>query len=281
MKRLCDLHTHSTFSDGTDTPSEIIVKAKKAGLSAVALCDHNTALGLPEFVSAAKGRNIEPVGGIEFSVEYSGKELHLLALYVPIEKIDKYNAYVDLPRKSKEESNKAMVESLRKAGYMLDYESILQKSQSGGLNRVHIANALIEIGAISSVDEGFETILSEKAGHYIPPKRLDAFETIRFILDTGAVPVLAHPLFTMDEYELRKFLKKAVPMGLAGIETDYSEYNEFQTATAVSIAEEFGLLRSGGSDYHGENKPQIKLGVGYGNLSIPLEFAEKIKAVKG
>ncbi|MBE6680231.1 MAG: PHP domain-containing protein [Ruminococcaceae bacterium] len=277
MKKICDLHTHSTFSDGDKTPAELIDRAEKAGLSAIALCDHNTVTGLNEFVKAADGKDIIAVPGVEFSVEYMGKELHLLALYVPMNELDKYTAYVDKPRKSKEESNKQMIASLRKAGYMIDYDKILASSPSGGFNRVHVANALIEIGVLSTVEEGFATILSLEAGHYKPPMRLDAFETVKFILDTGAVPVLAHPLLNLTVEELRTFLKTAVPLGLVGMETDYSDYSEEETKISVSIAEEFGLVRSGGSDYHGDNKPEIKLGIGRGNLSIPIEFAEIIK----
>ncbi len=282
MNSVCDLHTHSTFSDGTCTPSELIAKAEENGLAAVALCDHNTVLGLPEFIKAAEGRNVDAVPGVEFSVDYMGRELHLLALCVPQEMFDKYTAYLDIPRKSKEESNVLLIKSLRDAGYPLDYESILEKSRSGGFNRVHVANALIELGVISSVDEGFATVLSEEAGHYKPPMRLDFFETIKFILETGAVPVLAHPLLNLKADELRTFLKKAVPCGLVGMETLYSEYDAEKTSISISIADEFNLLPSGGSDYHGANKPKIKLAKGYGNLSVPLEFAKAIrKAAKG
>ncbi len=277
MLAICDLHTHSVFSDGRNTPAELVCMAEKIGLSAIALCDHNTVLGLPEFVHAAKGKNVEAVTGVEFSVDYIGTELHLLALYVPMQRLDEYTAYLDKPLKSKEEGNKLMIASLRKAGYMVDYDKILASSPSGGFNRVHVANALIELGVISSVDEGFETILSVKAGHYKPPMRLDVFETIKFILDTGAVPVLAHPLLNLTVSELRDFLDKAVKCGLVGMETDYSEYSVEETEISVSMANEFRLVRSGGSDFHGDNKPDIKLGVGRGNLSVPFEYAERIK----
>ena len=277
MTAFCDLHTHSTFSDGKNTPTELVCSAEKIGLSAVALCDHNTVRGLPEFVGAAQDKTVEAIPGVEFSVEYKGKELHLLALYVPMGKIDIYNAFLDESRKRKEESNKLMIESLRRAGYMIDYEHILASSPNAGINRVHIANALIELGVISSVDEGFNTILSTEAGHYIPPERLGAFEAIRFILDTGAVPVLAHPLLNLCESELRVFLSEAVLHGLVGMETDYSSYTVEEIELSVSIAKEYGLLRSGGSDYHGDNKPDIKLGVGRGNLAVPMSFAKEIK----
>ncbi len=277
MKKFCDLHTHSVFSDGKNTPTWIVEEAQRIGLSAVALCDHNTVAGLTEFVNAAKGKSVETVCGVEISVDYRGKELHLLALYIPSESLEKYNAYLDKQRKYKDESNRATVKSLCQSGYMLDYDAIVASSKSAVVNRVHIANALIELGAISTVKEGFETLLSPSEGHYKPPCRLDVFETIKFIIDTNAAPVLAHPLLSLSRAEVRQFLDIAVPLGLLGIETDYSEYDAEETQFSLDIAKEYGLLCSGGSDYHGDNKPKIKLGIGCGNLAVPFDYAKKLK----
>lgn len=278
MDLICDLHTHSVFSDGTYTPAEIIKEAEEIGLSAVALCDHNCVSGVVEFVKAAEGSPVEAIPGIEFSVGYNGKELHILALYIPDSCIDKYISYVEIARKLKEESNILMVQSLKKAGYDVDYNRILAKSSSFGFNRVHVAMDLMDHGYISSIEDGFKTILSLESGHYIPPMRLDSFETLEFIRSTGAVSVLAHAFLNLEEFELREFLKLAVPHGLGGMETLYSEYDRNLTEKSIQIAQEFGLLQSGGSDFHGANKPDIKLGFGRNNLRIPFEFAKQIKA---
>ncbi len=279
MLHICDLHTHSTFSDGTYTPSEIIQEADRIGLAAVALCDHNSVAGVPAFLEAAKTAAVEAVPGIEISVDYMGTELHILALYIPTDALLLYTEYVGQARKNKEISNRELIASLNRAGYSLDYDEILKKSPSGGFNRVHVAAELLARGYISSIDEGFSTILSPEAGHYKPPARLDAFETVRFIRSTGAVAVLAHPFLNLSENELRSFLRQAVPCGLVGMEVLYSKYGAEETARSFAIAEEFNLLPSGGSDFHGENKKDLLLGVGYGALAIPYSFAEQLKTV--
>ena len=275
----CDLHTHSVFSDGTYTPAEIIEGAMSAGLSAIALTDHNTVDGLLDFVSAAHGKNIYIVPGAEFSVDYNGTELHILGLFIPPEHFGKVSDLMTSVNKRKEESNIMLIDSLNRAGYCLDYEKIKSSTPNGRINRAHIAAAMMQNGYISSVKEGFETVLSKTAGYYIEPTRLSAEKAIDFINSIGAVPVLAHPFLNLNEQELVCFLSTV--KGLAGMECYYSDYNEETTNASVRIANEFGLICSGGSDFHGMTKPDIKLGVGKGNLKIPhewyLELKEKAK----
>jgi len=275
---LCDLHTHSVFSDGTYTPDEIIDGAIEAGLSAIALTDHNTVEGLTDFISAAQGKNIDIVPGIEFSVDYCGKEIHILGLFISPEHYDKVSDLMESVNKSKEESNVALIDSLNRAGYQLDYQSIKNSTPSGKINRAHIAAAMVQKGYISSIKEGFDTVLSKTAGHYKEPKRLTAREIIEFINSIGAVAVLAHPFLNLNEAELVEFLSTAE--GLSGIECYYSTYDEETTKTSLRIAEEFDLVCSGGSDFHGATKPDIKLGVGRGDLRVPFECYVKLQERK-
>ena len=275
---LCDLHTHSVFSDGTYTPAEIIDGAIEAGLSAIALTDHNTVEGLTDFISAAQGKNIDIVPGIEFSVDYCGKEIHILGLFISPEHYDKASDLMESVNKSKEESNIALIDSLNRAGYQLDYQSIKNSTPSGKINRAHIAAAMVQKGYISSIKEGFDTVLSKTAGHYKEPKRLTARKIIGFINSIGAVAVLAHPFLNLNEAELVEFLSTAE--GLSGIECYYSTYDEETTKTSLRIAEEFDLVCSGGSDFHGATKPDIKLGVGRGDLRVPFECYLKLKERK-
>lgn len=282
MKQICDLHTHSVFSDGTYTPTQIIEEAERIGLSAVALCDHNTIDGVPEFMSAAESKNVEAVAGVEFSTDCDGKELHILALYIQPREFDKITEFVAEMRRAKEESNAALIESLRKAGFDIDYKSVCARTPTGGFNRSHVAAELTEKGYTASVKEAFDTVLHPSAGHYSESKRLNALETVEFIRSMNAVPILAHPFLNLSYEELKKFLNAAVPLGLAGMETHYSTYDDDMTEKAISVAAEFGIAQSGGSDFHGDIKPGIKLGEGCGNLAVPLEFAQKIKGfVKG
>ena len=271
----CDLHTHSVFSDGTCTPAEIIDIAIKEGLSAIALTDHNTVDGLPDFISAAKGKNINIVPGVEFSVDYEGKELHILGLFILTECFDEVSSLMESVNRRKEESNVALINSLNCLGYQLDYESIKNATPNGKINRAHIAQAMVQKGYLSSIKEGFDTILSKSAGHYVEPKRLSAQEIIDFINELGAVAVLAHPFLNLKEQELIKFLSHI--NGLCGMECYYSTYDVETTNASIRIANEFRLVCSGGSDFHGTNKPDIRLGVGKGNLKVPYEWYLELK----
>ena len=276
MMKTCDLHAHSVYSDGTFTPQQLIAQAQKAGLSAVALSDHNTVAGLPLFLEAAKGTAVEPVPGIEFSTEYRGIELHILGLFVDSTHYDAINALLEQYLQRKEQSNRDLVHRLNQAGILIDYDVIAAKA-AGRINRAVIGAEMVRLGYCESVKAAFSDWLSEKRGYYIPAKRPDAFETIRFIKSIGAAAVLAHPFLNLTEEALREFLQSAVPAGLDGMEVYYSTYDAGTTDLAMQIAREFSVLPSGGSDFHGGNKPDISLGIGRGNLVIPLTWMEALR----
>ncbi len=263
----CDLHTHSVFSDGTCTPEQIVDGAIKAGLSAVALTDHNTVDGLCDLIAAARGKAIEIVPGAEFSVDYRGIELHILGLFIPPAAFGRVSELMESVNRRKAESNIALIDSLNRAGYRLDYEEIKGMTPNGKINRAHIATAMVQKGYISSVKEGFDTVLSKSAGHYKEPARLTAAEIIAFINSIGAVAVLAHPFLNLGEQALVEFL--STTEGLCGMECYYATYDEETTRTSLRIAEQFNLLCSGGSDFHGTTKPDIGLGIGTGTLRVP------------
>lgn len=274
MTYFCDLHTHSRFSDGTLTPEEIVELSVQKGLSHIALCDHNTINGLPRFLRAAEGKNLVAVPGCEFTSSYLGNELHILGLFIPEKAYAKVTERLCEYHKLKEKSNISLIDSLCRAGYKLSFEEIVKKSESGQINRANIAAELTQLGYTASIKEAFKTLLSEKAGHFVPPQRPDAFETIKFIRDIGALPVLAHPFLSLDYDKLTAFLPLAKQSGLVAMECIYSSFTAEETALANELCERFSLLKSGGSDFHGDNKPGLSLGVGTGNLFVPSEFAE-------
>jgi predicted metal-dependent phosphoesterase TrpH len=278
--KYCDLHTHSVYSDGTYTPAELITAAKAAGLGAIALTDHNTVAGLPPFLEAAKGSGVEAVPGVEFSTDYSDMELHILALFVKPEHYDIITRLLEDAALRKEQSNIDLVAALNRAGYQLDYAVIKAKTPNGQVNRAHIAAELTERGYTADRQEAFKKLLSPKCGYYVPPKRIGSYEAIRFIKSLGATAVLAHPFLSMKEETLRAFLPEAVECGLDGMETAYSKYSPETTALASQIAQEFGLKPSGGSDFHGGNKPDIGLGTGRGDLVIPMAWLENLRPKK-
>ena len=276
-RKRCDLHTHSNHSDGTFTPEELIAEAERVGLSAIALTDHNTVSGLPRFLEAARGSSVEAIPGIEISTEYGDRELHILGLFLEEKHYDTVTEFLVPLFENKEQSNVELMAALAEAGYDITYEEVASRIPDGQFNRSHVGEILTEKGYTPSIAEAFRTVLSKDGGLYRQPERLPVFEVIAFLRSIGAVPVLAHPFLSLTEDELRPFLREAVGHGLCGMETVYSTYDEETARLAASIAEEFGLKHSGGSDFHGGRKPDIALGTGRGDLFIPLEFVEALR----
>lgn len=277
MENCCDLHTHSIYSDGTWTPTEIIAEAKRIGLSAVALTDHNTVEGLTELFRAAEGTGVEAIGGVEFSTDYLDVELHIVALFVKPQHFSAISARVAELDKRKEESNIALAAALTAGGYEVDFDEIKARTPKGHVNRAHFASALLEKGYVQSIPEAFERLLSKTGGFYTQPKRLEVFETLEFLREIGCASVLAHPFQELDEEGVRQFLTLAKPHGLDGMETEYAKYDHAQVARLKAIAKEFDMKESGGSDFHGDRRKGTDLGVGQGNLFIPKAFADNLR----
>ena len=279
-----DLHLHSTHSDGTLTPAEILSRAKTLGLTAVALTDHNTVSGLPDFLAEANRQNITTVAGTELSTAYEDQELHLLGLFIPPEAFSAVTSLTEDYLTRKEQSNRDLVTRLATDGYKVDYDSIKAATPDGNVNRALIAKALLAEGYVPSVKAAFEALLGEGMGYFVPPRRPSFLDTIRFLRSIHALPVWAHPLQYTDETTVRKVLPTAVEAGLVGLEIMHSSYDEATTARAKAIADEFGLLYSGGSDFHGTVKPTVHMGVGSQSgtePNIPDEYFEALRERAG
>ncbi len=279
MKNTVDLHTHTKYSDGTLTPSELVALAVENELFAIALTDHNTASGLPEFFAAAEGKDIEAVGGTELSCDYDGKEIHIVGLFLELDDVQKIDELMDQMKRNKIISNKNLIEKLASDGYDISYEAV-EKTVNGYMNRAHIATYLVSKGYFSSRQEVFEKILQPYGKYYTPPKTISVFEGIEFLNSLGAVSVLAHPYLSIPNEDMDSFLEGAVASGLDAMETVYTTYDEQTARKAKETAEKYGLLESGGSDFHGANKPDTKLGVGYGNITFTREQYLKLKERK-
>ena len=274
---ICDLHIHSIYSDGTYTPQEIVDQAIDARLSAIALTDHNTVDGLPAFLDAASNRDIDIVLGSEFSVDYKGIELHILALFIKPQYFDRISDLMKDVIERKEKSYIELIDSLIKAGFDLNYEKIKATTPSGKINRAHIATAMMQKGYVSSVAEAFETYLSKSGGYYKEAARINVFDMLDFINSIGAISVLAHPFLNLTKEDLIEFLPLAKQHGLLGMECYYPLYDKATTSNSLQIVNKFDLLPSGGSDFHGFRKPDIEIGVGKGNLEIPYEWYLALK----
>ena len=274
---MIDLHTHSTYSDGTLTPAELVDLAVEAGISALALCDHNTVDGLPAFLEAARDRELEAVPGVEFSAEYEGREVHILGLFIEQEHYGAVRELLAQVLERKERSNRVLIRNLAEAGICLDYDGLQAAMPGGQVNRAVIGAQMVRQGYCSSVKEAFSLWLAPEQGYFIPPQRQGAMDVIRFIRSIGTVSVLAHPFLNLTDEQLPCFLAEAAAEGLDAMETRYATYTPEQTGKAEALVREFGLLPSGGSDFHGGNKPDIRIGRGRGDLRVPSVFLEALK----
>ena len=272
----CDLHVHSLASDGTFTPTQLVIAAKEQGLT-IALTDHNGTDGLSEFLAAAEKYGVEAVPGAEISADCGGKEMHILALFVPESAYDAVNEFTAEMRRYKIEGNRELARRLTEAGYPVDIDKIIADYPDSYINRSHIARELVRLGYVRDVDEAFDTLLSKKMGYYVPCPKPTAEDTVAFIKSIGAVPVIAHPYLKFTTEELDEFIPRAKKLGLAGMETSYSEYTPETQAEAEATALRHGLLFSGGSDFHGSAKAHISLGTGMGDLFVPYEYYLKLK----
>ncbi|MGC9140849.1 MAG: PHP domain-containing protein [Caldimicrobium sp.] len=274
---MIDLHTHSTASDGTLTPRELVLLAKKEGLKALALTDHDTVDGLKEAYETAKEVNLPFLCGVEISIKFDGPgHFHLLGYFLTPE-IKTLDETLSELKKARKRRNESMIEKLRSLGIEITMEELSAIAQ-GEIGRPHFARLLLEKGVVKSMEEAFEKYLKKGAPAYVPKALLTPEEGIRRILESKGVPVLAHPVtLNLDEKALKEYLEKLKELGLRGVEVYYSEHNKHFTNFLLSQTSRLGLLVTGGSDFHGANKPDIKLGRGFGNLQIPYECFEKLK----
>lgn len=276
--RIVDLHVHSTESDGTLTPEDLVAEAKKAGLAAFALTDHDTCQGVCKAMPLAASAGIELIPGIELSTDYHGKEVHIVGLYIDIENEQLLKKTAEY-RICRSERNALMVEALRKEGLSITMEELVAENPDCVITRANIARFLYEHGQIKSVREAFDRYIGDHCKCYVGRLKVASTDAVRLIKEAGGTAILAHPLlYGLSNTNLQKMIDELKPVGLDGLEAIYSTYTTGEEQQMKRLARENGLLISGGSDFHGSNKPDIALGRGRGHLYIPYSVLETIKA---
>ena len=275
-----DLHMHSTASDGTLTPSELAKAAARAGIRAAALTDHDTVSGVAEFKNACAELGIEAVSGVEISAKYK-TEMHILGLFID-ENNPQLVKRLDELKKTRLNRNADMLELIQKNGMNITVADITGQKDGGRLEntgRAHIARALVEKGYAKDIQNAFDLYLSKGKSCYVSRKLLSPEDSIRLIKEAGGIAVLAHPYYiTKDRDELYDLLVWLKSMGLGGVESWYSEYTEEYRDLCLDMCKRLDLMPTGGSDFHAENKPHIKLGEACGGLEIPYSLLENIKS---
>jgi predicted metal-dependent phosphoesterase TrpH len=277
---MIDLHAHTTASDGSLSPRELVALARDKKLRAVGVTDHDTIAGWDEAFEAGQELGIEIVPGVELSTSYEGGRFHLLGYFIrPDSKLA--GVLVEIQRE-RGNRNATIFENLEKLGVPLTEAEVraIAGRDDGELGRPHLARAMVNRGYVQSTQEAFDKYLADGAPGYAPKKVLTPREAIELIHDAGGVAVWAHPAyrskFSYDELEDR--LRDWVAWGLDGLEIYYSKYSAEDAAWTSAMSEKYSLVGSGGSDFHGLSKPDVFLGVTHTGKAVPDEVLDKLKS---
>lgn len=280
-----DLHVHSTASDGTLTPSEVVARAADLSLAAIVLTDHDTTAGVAEAKACAakltaQGKKIEVYSGVEISAAYKKRDIHVLGLFVD-ESDEVLNHTLADARKNRESRNLRIIEKFEALGIHLTMDELTEGDPDTVVTRGHFGRALMKKGIISSVQEAFEKYIGEDGPCYVARDYLDPEQAVRLILQAGGVPVLAHPLlYQLPHDELTALISRLKDAGLKGLEVFHSSNHADDESVLKALASYFSLTPSGGSDFHGSIKPAIELGKGKGNLKVPYSVLQHLLDLK-
>ena len=279
LKECVDLHVHSDHSDGTYSVKELVAYAKEKGLKAIALTDHDTVSGVEEAVTEGRKKGVMVIPGIEISAGYNNGELHILGLNIDY-KSEVFSDFIIECRNSREQRNRRVAEKLCELGMKVSYDELIEKYPSATVTRAHFARYLHENGYVSSKKEAFDRFLGDGKTAYIPRERITPKQAIDMIKKAKGHPVLAHPLlYKMGKDKLDSLFDYLKTLGLEGIEALYSLNTPSDDERLAKMAKSHGLYITGGSDFHGSNKPDIDLGVGKGNLRVTSELLKNITTV--
>jgi hypothetical protein len=274
---MIDLHMHSTFSDGSLTPAELVDQAVELGLRAIALTDHDGMGGIPELLQAAVGRPLRVIPGVEVSADVPKGTMHMLGYFVRADNAE-LNESLECIRNGREIRNRQILRKLQALGCALTWEAVAAEAGSAVVGRPHFAQAMIKQGFVKDKEAAFDKYLGKGKPAYVDRRRFTPQDTIRLIRGAGGVPVLAHP-FTLDlnHADLQRLLLELRGAGLEGLEVYYSEHTPAMQSQFMDLARQFNLVATGGSDYHGAMTPNIRMGAGFGGLRVPDDVVARLE----
>lgn len=274
---MIDLHTHSTYSDGTLAPAEIVRSAHEAGLAAVSITDHDSVDGLADGRAEAQRLGIEFVDGCELSVYEDDLQVHILGYFVDTSN-PTFLTQLENLRTLRDERNDLMLLALARLGIRISSDDLLKVASSRLVTRAHIARALVNLGHCRTIQEAFDTYIGFGQPAFVPHSSISAQSCVELILSVGGFPSLAHPYsYKLSPRELNRVITLLAGYGLRGLECYYHNHTPSLTKHALEIANKNHLLPTGGSDFHGENRPGVSLGCGSGNLCVPLKVLDDMK----
>ncbi|CUQ66972.1 PHP domain-containing protein [Candidatus Nitrospira inopinata] len=272
-----DLHLHTTHSDGSFTPAEVIALAHEAGVTAAAITDHDITSGIPEATRTGRERGIDVIPGVEISSLFGDAELHVLGYFLDWQD-ETLNRRLAVLRESRHRRNPKIIERLQAAGIDITYDEVRAVAGTDSVGRPHIARVLIDKRVVASAQEAFDLWLAEGRPAYVARELPAPAEAIRWIKDAKGLAVLAHPTWIKTpDGTLSDLARRLKADGLAGIEVYYSTHTARQTREYLALAKQLDLLVTGGSDFHGMTKPDIGVGVGRGTLHVPCSLVDSMK----
>ncbi len=275
--KLIDLHVHSNASDGSLSPSEVVRRADRLGLCAVALTDHDTVGGLDEAIAAAEDLEIELVPGIEAACGYLDREIHVLGLY-----IDHHDetllSFLRTAVDRRVKRNEALLAAFREGGFDITTDDLVRVNPRTTVTRAHFAGALLAHGYVRSVDEAFKKYLNPGMPYYRKREMMAPEEVFAALKAAGGFPVLAHPCqYKLGWKGIEEMILSLKPLGLRGLECFHSSNNQEESRKLRELAIRHGLAVTGGSDFHGAAKPDIEIGSGRGNLRVSASYLDELK----
>ncbi len=276
MSRI-DLHLHTTHSDGSFSTREVMAFAKQAGLTALAITDHDIVEGIPEATAIGKELGIEVIPGVEISSRLGESELHILGYF--LNWTDPLLAQrLSTLRDSRHLRNPKIVQRLNELGIPITYEDVRALAGTESVGRPHIARLLMDKKFVTSAKEAFDRYLANGRPAFVDRELPEPAEAVRWIREAGGVPVLAHPTWVRTSADgLRGLVRELKAAGLGGIEVHYSTHTPSQTTEYLDLAKQCDLLVTGGSDFHGVTKPDIEVGIGRGQLKVSEKLLDPLR----
>jgi len=287
MNEFCDLHTHSTKSDGTFSPIELIFEAKRLGLAAIALTDHDTIAGIAEALAAADEHKVNLICGIELSIECDGlpienasqRSIHVLS-YFNRENIFKMAQYEEMLLKNRHERNLKMIEKSEQIGMPITMDELRKYTSGKIISKGHFYRVLVEKGYAKDKDDAFARFLEVDGLIFVKKRKITPKEAVELVNSNGGIAVVAHPLLIgLSDFELENTVTYLKEIGFAGLEAVYVESSPSEIEKVTKLAKRHGMFITGGSDFHGEIKATIAMGSGYGDLRVPKVLGERLAAL--